>query len=347
MQIKPDRLADQLSAGNLLPVYLVTGDEPLQAQEAADAIRKAARAAGFSDRQVFEAQKGFSWDSLAAEADALSLFADRRLFDLRIPGGKPGKEGGAALTAYAANPPPDTLLLVSLPKLDRSQRNTKWFKSLEGIGAVVSIWPVEPRALPTWLRQRARKHGLDLEADALSFLAGQTEGNLLAAAQEIEKLTLLHEGGRIDLESVAASVAGSARYNVFELVDSALGGNAARTLGILAGLRSEGTPPLVVLWSLTRELRVLEAVARALESGLDSGRVLAAHRVWDRRKSLVGQGARRQSAAGWQRLLRTCARTDRASKGRDVADPWQLLEDVVAGMSLGDSWRAPGSAQSL
>ncbi len=342
MQLRPERLPDHLKTGNLLPVYVVTGDEPLQAQEAADAIRRAARAAGFSDRQVFEVQTGFSWDRLGAEADALSLFADRRLFDLRIPGGKPGKDGGAALMSYIKNPPPDTLLLVTLPKLDRSQRNTKWFKSLDGLGAVVSVWPVEVRALPAWLRQRSRERGLNLTADALSFLAGQTEGNLLAAVQEIEKLALVHDGGTIDLESVAASVAGSARYNVFELVDSALGGSAARSLSILAGLRGEGTPPLVVLWSLARELRVLEAVARALEAGLDSGRVLAVHRVWDRRKSLVGKGARRHSAAGWQRLLRLCARTDRASKGRDAMDPWQLLEEIVVGMALGPAFR-PGS----
>jgi DNA polymerase-3 subunit delta len=332
MQLKPEQLTAHLARDGLAAVYVITGDEPLQVQEAADRLRHAAREDGFSDRQVFEVQQGFDWGRLGAEADALSLFADKRVFDLRIPGGKPGRDGAAALVEYAADPPPDTLLLVTLPRLDRAQRNSKWFRSLDKAGRVITVWPVEARALPAWLKQRARAFRLDLAPDALAFLAGQTEGNLLAAAQEIEKLALLHEGETVGLEAVMASVAGSARYSVFELADSALDGAGGRSLRILAGLRGEGTPALVVLWSLTRELRVLLAVSHALAHRRDPGRALAAHKVWERRHGLVTMAARRRPPGAWQRLLRLCAQADRAAKGRDAADPWQLLEDIVTGM---------------
>lgn len=333
MQLRSEHLSAHLEQASLAPIYLLSGDEPLQITEAADAIRQAARTQGFADRQVFDAQPGFDWNRLIAEADALSLFSERRLFDLRIPGGKPGNQGGQALLDYVARLPGDTLLLLTLPKLERTQRSSKWFKAIDEVGVVVSVWPVETSALPGWLKFRARSAGLDLEPDALAFLAAQTEGNLLAAAQEIDKLLLLHGPGAISLEQTAASVGGSARYSVFNLVDSALRGASDHSLRMLHGLRGEGTPAPVVLWSLIRELRVLEAVAVALESRVNPGSALAAHHVWDKRKGLVTQAARRLQATGWRRLVSLCALADRAIKGRSVRDPWQLLEDIVTGLA--------------
>lgn len=335
MQLKPEQLGRHLASGPSLPVYVVTGDEPLQVKEAGDTIRESARVNGFSERQVFDVQQGFDWAQLAAAADALSLFAEKRLMDVRIPGGKPGTDGSQALVAYMERPAPDTVLLITLPKLDRSQRGTKWFKAIDKAGAVVTVWPVTPRALPVWLQHRARAAGLELDADTAAFLAGQTEGNLLAAAQEIDKLALLHGAGRISVEQAAASVAASARYNVFELVDSALQGGVAHSLRMLQGLRGEGTPEPVVLWALARELRLLEAVAHAAESGGNPAKALAEHRVWESRKGLVSQGARRHRAAGWRRLVSLCSQADRAIKGQAAVETWQLLEDIVACMASG------------
>jgi DNA polymerase-3 subunit delta len=335
MQLKPEQLGRHLAAGPTAPVYVVTGDEPLQVKEAGDAIREAARAHGFSERQVFDVQKGFDWGQLAAATDALSLFAEKRLMDLRMPGGKPGTDGSRALVEYLDRPAPDTVLLITLPKLDAGQRTSKWVKALDKAGVVVTLWPVAAQSLPGWLQRRARTVGLELDADTAAFLAGQTEGNLLAAAQELEKLALVHGRGRISFDQAAASVAASARYNVFELVDSALQGAVAHSLRMLQGLRGEGTPEPVVLWALARELRLLEAVALAAESGGDPGKALAEHRVWQSRKALVAQGARRHRAAGWRRLVGLCALVDRAIKGQAVADTWQLLEDIVASMASG------------
>ena len=333
MQLGFDQLARHLDKGPLAPVYVIAGDEPLQIREAGDAIRQAARADGFGDRQVFDVQPGFDWGQLVAEADALSLFAERRLFDLRIPGGKPGNEGGQALLDYVARLPGDTLLLVTLPKLERSQRSSRWFKAVEQAGVVLSVWPVDASAMPGWVKRRALAAGLGLGSDSAAFLAGQTEGNLLAAAQEIDKLVLLCGPGEVSLERVAESVGGSARYNVFDLVDSALRGAAGHSLKILLGLRGEGTPEPVVLWSLVRELRVLEAVAVATDNGVNPGTVLAAHRVWEKHKGLVTGAARRHRPAGWRRLVRLCALADRAIKGQALADPWQLLADIVLGIA--------------
>lgn len=335
MQLRIQQLEGHLSGGSLAPLYVITGDEPLQVREAGDAIRAVARGQGFTDRQVFDVQSGFDWGRLNAEADALSLFADRRLFDLRVPGGKLGKDGAQAIVEYVARLPGDTLLLLTLPRLERSQRQTKWFKALDGAGVVIPVWPVEAPALPSWLQRRAAAAGIQLAPDAAAFLAEQTEGNLLAAAQEIDRARLLHGAGRVSLEMVASSVSGSARYNVFELVDSAMQGSAVRSLRMLQGLRGEGTPVPVVLWSLTRELRLLEAVATEGESGGNIQRVMAAHRVWDSRKPLVGKGARRLRARDWRSLVRHCALADRAIKGQATAEPWQIVETVLVAIASG------------
>jgi len=335
MQLKPEQLPRQLEAGLTAPVYLVTGDEPLQVKEAADAIRAVARAQGVTERQVFDVEKGFKWSELNAAADALSLFSEQRLLEFRVPGGKPGTEGSKAIVEYLARPAPDTVLLLTLPKLDKGQRASKWVKAIDKAGVVVTVWPVPAQALAGWLQRRARTAGLELEPDAAAFLAAQTEGNLLAAAQEIEKLLLIHGKGRMGIEQAAASVAASARYNVFELMDSALRGALVHSLKMLHGLRGEGTPEPVVLWALARELRLLEAVAVAVESGGNPGRALAEHRVWESRKALVAQGARRHRAAGWRHLVRLCALADRAIKGQAVADTWQLLENIVVAMASG------------
>ncbi len=333
MRLRFDELAGHLDR-QLAGIYLLSGDEPLQMGEAADLIRNNARKRGYSERDILEADSRFDWNQLIAEANSLSLFAEKRIIDLRIPSGKPGKEGGKALVEYAERPPEDTLLLITMPKLDRSQTSSKWCKTLEQSGVHLQIWPIELDRLPGWIDKRMQGAGLVPERDVTTMLAERVEGNLLAAAQEIEKLLLLHGPGTITLERLAESVSDSARYDVFGLVDSALEGKVARCIRILNGLRSEGTPPAVVLWALSREIRLLNRLASQVLAGQPPQRVLAASReVWDKRKPLVGQGLKRLGASDWRQLLLLCGTTDRAIKGHDRRDPWLLLQDIATGMA--------------
>ncbi len=329
MRLRLEQLESQLRKP-LLPVYLITGDEPLQSGEAADAIRAAARAAGFIQREVFEVGPGFDWNGLTTEAASVSLFAEKKLIDLRLPSGKPGREGGKALADYCAAPPPDTLLLLTLPRLDRQQQSAKWFKAIEKLGAVVQIWPIGPRELPRWIEQRLRSAGLQPTREAVQLLADRVEGNLLAARQEIDKLLLLHGPGPLDADALLGAVADSARYDVFELVDSALRGETGRALRILEGLRSEGTAAAVVLWALHREIAQLAGIALASTKGVSIDHALNRAKVWDKRKPLLRRAVSRLRPAQWLALLSDCQQADCAVKGADPLDPWLQLERITA-----------------
>lgn len=327
MRLRPEQLEQHLARG-LAPVYLVSGDEPLQANEACDAIRAAARNAGHQNREVMEAGSGFDWGALAAEANCFSLFAEKKIIDLRIPNGKPGREGGKALTEYCERPPEDTLLLISLPRLERAQQNSKWFKNLEQLGVIVQVWPIEVKRLPQWIEQRLRRAGLQPTRDAVQMLADRVEGNLLAAHQEIEKLLLLHGTGSIDAEQLATAVADSARYDVFELVDSALRGESERCLRILGGLRGEGVAPPVVLWALHREIAQIAAISADAAKGLSVDHAMTRAKVWEKRKPMVRNATARLKTPAWLDLLRECQGTDAAAKGANHLDPWIQLERV-------------------
>ncbi|MEJ2643427.1 MAG: DNA polymerase III subunit delta [Gammaproteobacteria bacterium] len=328
MQVRLEQLDGQLNGG-LAPVYLLYGEETLLVQEAADAIRARARAEGYSSREVMHVESGFDWNALAQASNSLSLFAERRIIELRIPGAKPGDAGAKALRAYAERPPEDTLLLVIAGKLDAAARRSQWVKALEGAGVGIPVWPVDARRLPAWIRRRMEQAGLHPTPAAISLLADRVEGNLLACAQEIEKLRLLQEPGPVDAEAVAAAVTDSARFDVFTLVDSALGGAAARSNRILAGLRAEGVEPVLVLWALARELRVLAAMAREVAAGESPDRVLARRRVWDSRKPALKAALGRYRAPAWQSLLRQCAVIDRMVKGQAPGNPWDELVQLT------------------
>lgn len=334
MRLRPEQLAQHL-AGHLAPAYLITGDEPLQANEACDAIRAAARAAGHATREILEAGNGFDWNTLIAEANAFSLFAEKKIIDLRIPGGKPGREGGKALAEYCQRPPDDTLLLLRLPKLERQQQNAKWFKSIEKLGVILQVWPIEPARLPQWIEQRMRKAGLQPDKDSVRLLADRVEGNLLAAHQEIEKLLLLHGPGKIDAAQLAQAVADSARYDVFELVDSALRGEAARSLRILDGLKGEGVAAPVVLWALHREIAMITGISADIAKGLSAEHALSRPQLWRNRQPLIRQALQRLKPPALLALLGRCQQADASAKGADPADPWLLLEQISLELSLG------------
>ncbi|MCY1285026.1 DNA polymerase III subunit delta [compost metagenome] len=328
MKLNPAQLGKQLQ-GALAPVYVVSGDEPLLCQETCDAIRSACRNQGFSERQVFNAEANFDWGLLYEAGASLSLFAEKRLLELRIPNGKPGDKGTAALLEYLQRPPEDTVLLISLPKLDGSTQKTKWAKALIDGPQVqfVQIWPIEVAALPQWIRQRLAQAGLAATPEALELIAARVEGNLLAAAQEIEKLKLLAEGNQVDAATVQAAVADSARFDVFGLIDAALNGEAAHALRNLEGLRGEGVESAVVLWALARELRLLAGIAQQHSQGVPLDKAFASARppVWDKRRPLLGKALQRHPAARWGQLLRDAQQIDAQIKGQAAGDPWTGL----------------------
>jgi DNA polymerase-3 subunit delta len=336
MLLKADALAGHLrsrSAGGLAAIYVVAGDEPLLAIEACDAIRAAARAAGYSEREVLHADARFDWSRLTQAAGGLSLFAEKRIVELRLPGGKPGKPGGEALRAFAEAPPPDLLTLISLPRLDRETRAAKWAAALQHAAVWIEIDRVERAALPDWIASRLARNRQRAPREALEFIADRVEGNLLAAHQEIEKLALLHPEGALTLEQVADSVLDVARYDVFALAPALLAGDGARSARLLEGLRAEGEPLPLVLWVVAEELRTLLRAHEAAAAGKPLAAIARELRIWGPREKLLPQALRRLSAATVARMLARCADIDRLVKGlaapRSDSDPWLELSDIA------------------
>lgn len=312
MNVRPEQLTAQLGKG-LAKAYIVSGDEPLQQGEACDAIRRAAREQGFSERKVMHVEAGFDWQALLAEANALSLFAEQKLIELRIPSGKPGSEGSKALLAYLERPPEDTVLLIICGKLDKNAQKAKWFKAVDRAGVTLQVWPVEAQQMPGWIEQRLRSRGLQPADGASALLAERVEGNLLAAAQEVEKLMLFCDGGAVSVEQVEEAVANSARFDVFGLVDTALLGDVPHFMRMFEGLRAEGAEPLGLLWVLAREIRSLAEMAAQVQAGTPLERAMA--RVWGKRKGPVRAALQRHNALRWQQMLRRAGRIDRLAKG--------------------------------
>ena len=327
-KLNPDQLPQTLQRG-LASVYLVTGDEPLLVQESCDAIRTAARQAGFSERELFHTDAGFQWPQLLQSANSLSLFADKKLLEVRIHNGKPGDAGAKVLQEYCAAPAPDNLLLLICPKLDKTTQNSKWYSAIEQVGAVVTVWPIGVKQLPRWIDQRLQKAGIRADSQAIDILAGRVEGNLLAAVQEIEKLKLVAENGMIDSRTMAQAVVDSARYDVFGLVDKALSGQAQAAATTLNGLRGEGSDAVVVLWALAREVRALTALKLAQSDGLNLEFIARKHGIFESRLPLIRGALQRLSIGTLRLLLRECAYTDRTVKGMAQGDPWEGLLDIV------------------
>lgn len=325
MQLKADQLDGHL-ARTLAPLYTIHGDEPLLALEAADAIRAKARAAGFSQRDVHTVERGFDWGRLTASAASMSLFGDRKLIDLRIPTGKPGTDGSAALDAYVRRLPPDTLTLISLPRLDRTGQNSAWFTGLERVGVTVNVFPVDRRGLPQWIAGRLARQRQRAAPDTLAFLADCIEGNLLAAHQEIQKLGLLYAEGELAFEQVHAAVMDVARYDVYQLSEAMLGGDRRRLARVLDGLRGEGEAAPRVLWVMSEDLRAVLRVQAGQQAGRAPQDVFREHRIWgDARQRLVTAAARRLPRDALEAALAHAAAIDRMVKGLAKGDAWDEL----------------------
>ena len=332
MKIRAEQLQSHLSK-ELLPVYVISGDEPLLAQESADAVRLAARNKGFSGREVFHGEGKFDWSQLHNEANALSLFAEKKIIEIRISNGKPGDKGSKALCELCANPSPDNLLLVILPKLERSAQNSKWVKALEAVGAHIQVWPVTGDQLPRWIKQRLLESNITANQQAVEILAERVEGNLLAAVQEIEKLKLLAIGGKVDAIMMSSVVADSARYNLFEFVDKVLAGDAQSAARSLRGLHSEGTDAIPLLWAITRELRILIKASEQISRGENRDWALKNAGVWEKRLPLFRTAIQRCSAAHLRMLLYQAGAIDRGIKGMRKADIWDELTTLVLSLA--------------
>jgi len=326
MPLNPEQLTRQLARG-IAPLYLVSGDEPLQVEECGDAIRRRAEADGCSERSVFTVEPGFDWDGLRTATQSLSLFAERRLIELRLPTGRPGEAGTALLTELAERASADVVLLVITGKLDKTQRESAWVQAIEANGQHVVIWPFDAQKLPGWLAQRFAARGLKPEAGVIDLLAWHLEGNMLAAAQEVDKLAMLCTHERVALADVEASLADSARFSVYQLVDAALAGEVVAVRRILASLRTEGSEPILMLWALARELRSLAQMSQEVARGKPESSVLA--RAWAQRRALVGKALRRHPAPVWLGLVRRSAQLDRILKGRETGDLWLELERLL------------------
>jgi len=334
MQLRAEALGPHLAKG-LARIYTVHGDEPLLAQEAADQIRAAAKAQGFGERQIFIVSGAyFDWAPVLAAAQAMSLFAERQFIEIRIPGGKPGKDGSEALQRYAEAAPDDVLTLVTLPKLDKTQLSSAWFMALDAHGVSIRVEPVERRMLPAWLAQRLKAQGQSVpEGDdgqrALAFFADRVEGNLLAAHQELQKLALLHPKGELTLEHIEAAVLDVARFDVFKLSEAVLSGNVPRILRMLDGLEAEGEAAVLVHWNLAEDARALARVRAALDAGRPLPMAMREARVWGAKERLIERIAPRLETVQAGRLVQAAQVCDGLVKGLRhpdwPGDPWAAL----------------------
>lgn len=324
MRIDTEQLAQHLQRA-LARLYTVHGEETLLALEAADRIRQQARAQGYSEREVLTAEAGFDWSQLAMTANSLSLFGARRILELRVPSGKPGTEGAEALKRFASDLPPDTVALVSLPRLDRTTLAGGWFQALEEAGVAIAANAVTPARLPQWLAGRLRQQGQEADGDTLALLAGMVEGNLLAAQQELQKLALLFLPGKLTREGVESAVLDVARFDVFKLGEALLGGDPARVLRVLEGLKGEGAAPPLVLWAITEELHALWRVSASVAAGKPLQLALREARVWGPRAELLPRALRRIRGRELEAALLGAADVDRTIKGLARGDAWEEL----------------------
>ena len=332
-----------LSSGSaMLPLYVFSGDEPLLMMEAMDQLRSVAKTLGFTDREVMVQERGFDWSALMNAGQTMSLFGDKRWVELRIPTGKPGRDGADALKQFAAQIAsqqdgaggPDTVACIVLPKLDGKTKTSAWFSALDDSGMAIQVDTLDRSHLPQWIAGRLKKQSQEVEAGpegqrALDFIADQVEGNLIAAHQEILKLGLLYPTGKLTEEQIRSSILKVARYNVFELTEAMLAGDLPRLNRMLDGLKGEGEPLVLILWSVTEELRLLSKLKAASDAGESVQQLMRANRIWGNKERLYPAAIRRVQPLKLRRAMQVAAGLDRQSKGLHAAelpaDPWDGL----------------------
>ena len=332
MKLAAQQLKSHL-AGGLASHYLISGDEPLLVDEALSRIRAVADQAGYTERDRHVAERSFDWESLRSGLQNMSLFAERRIVEIRLPTGKPGDKGSRFFSGLAAEPIPDTLVIIITPALDGRTAKSKWVSSLVDSGVWLPLRAPDERALPGWIAQRLKAVGLTAEREAAALLAARVEGNLLAAQQEIDKLRLLNDGDRVTVDSVRASVADGARYDVFQLSDAALSGASSRAAHILNHLRQEGVAAPLVMWSLARDIATVSDVALRIAAGRPASRALRDAGVWQSRQKPIGAAVSRFDGPGARRLLNQACKADKIVKGARRGDTWNALLELTLSLA--------------
>lgn len=331
MQLRIDALDAHL-AKSLAPLYVVTSDEHLLALEATDKIRKTARAQGFSEREVMTVERGFKWGELLAANQSQSLFGDKKLIELRIPTGKPGKDGGQALQNYAASLSPDNITLITLPKLDWAAQKAAWVSALQQASVFIDIPLVERAQLPAWIGVRLATQRHSADKQSVDFIADRVEGNLLAAHQEIQKLALLYPEGKLTFEQIHAAVLNVARYDVFKLNEAMLSGDVERLVRMVDGLKGEGEALPLVLWAVAEEVRTLLKLKAGVAQGKTLGMLMKEYRIWGPRERLMEPALRRLSLPALERALQEAAQIDKMIKGLRAkafsGDAWDALLEL-------------------
>lgn len=336
MKVNLNDLGSALSQ-QLRAIYVVSGDEPLQLNEACDEIRAAAKSQGYTERHVLYVDKNFDWEQFLAISNSMSLFAERQLIELRMPGSKPGDKGARVLAEYAENPSPDSVVMIVSGKIEKQAQRSKWFTQVEKNAVFVQVWPIELSQLAGWIQRRARSKGMKLTPSAVQFMVERVEGNMLAASQELDKLYLLHGKVEIDDHAVAEAVSDSARYDLFGFVDTTLSGDTKRVARVLQGLRGEGVEPVLVIWALTRELRSLIPLAASVANGMRPEQAVAQPSIWPKRKPLVLAALKRHTVSDLQQILRQASKIDRIIKGLSAGNVWDELLQLslaLAGVKL-------------
>ena len=329
MQVRPDQLSSALKK-KINVVYFISGDEPLQKMEAADLVRSACKQQEYLEREIIDVDKNFDWQTLRDEAANMSLFSSRRILDLRLPSAKPGREGAKALREFADNPPEDTVLLITAGKLEGSAKNSAWYKSLDSSGVVVQCWPVPPERLSEWVKNRCLSKGLQPDKEAVDFICQHVEGNLLAADQEIDKLLLILGPGAVSYAAIKESITQNSRFNVFELADCALKGDIKRVVKVINGLKAEGTEPIIVTWSITKEVRLL---CHAISDRSNAEYMLSRSGVWQNRIALFKSCLSRHNKQSLYGILQSCEEIDRITKGVTKGSVWDALLQCVSSLA--------------
>ena len=334
MRVSLDELAGRLSAsGTKLPkLILLNGNEPLLIEEALDAARSALKGLGFSERIKYQVEAGFDWSALLGTGQSMSLFSEHRIIELRVPKSL-GAPGTKAITEYCDNPAEDDVLIVMMTALDKRQRSAKWLSAVESIGWVVDGPEITAQQFPLWLKKRLQSRSLRVENGVVEMMTAQLEGNVLAAAQEVDKLQVLAQDGAVTLKLVTESLADQARFDVYALTDSCLAGDLTRALRIRQRLQSEGIEPVIVVWSLVREIRLHAVLAAGIASGANRSMLFKQHRVWSKRESIVNAALQRLDTNQWYDLLEDAAHLDQTVKGQryqEVGTLWFQIEQLCA-----------------
>ncbi len=337
MNIRVEQLRNDLKARQY-PIYLVSGDEPLQHQESCDMLRKAAKYYGYEEREVYYADAHFDWQQLNSAANELSLFSTKKVIEIQLTQGKPSDKG-VALIEYCEHLPEDVILFLFMAKIEAATKKSKWYKALDSIAGIINVWPIEGSYLNQWLVQRLAKNSLQISPDSIQLLSDRIEGNLLSAAQEIDKLALLYTSSenktQVSLtdEQVNESVFDNARYNLFDLFDCALSGNLIRASHMLVGLKKEGVALILILTLIAKEVRMLAKMSYRLRENNNINAAMQGVYIFPKRKSLISQALKKQDMFHWQAILQQLLEIDKMAKGRAEGEPWQSLQNVLSGIA--------------